>query len=300
MAANDEYVVGIRTEVYESEETMQSLKNRIKSLQDEILNLDKDTEKYNETISLTKKNAFALEGSYDALTQKMSLLKKEWRATNDESRRNELGKQIADINTQLKAMDAEIGNYQRNVGNYEGSLQNQFQLLRQEIKKYQSEVLAAEEGTEEWRQAIQKLGDAKHRLVDMNEMAKLATNDIGEQLSALTSVGSGVASAFGAVQGVMTLVGKDTENLQKQMVKMQAVMAIVHGAQGIDGMIKGLKGLSMTIKTLGTNVKGLTQIMGKNGWAAVVLALAAALFKLNQAIQNGKALAVSYRHDIET
>lgn len=314
MAANDEYVVGIRTEVYESEETMQSLKNRIKSLQDEILNLDKDTEKYNktleelqkasqkynETISLTKKNAFALEGSYDALTQKMSLLKKEWRATNDESRRNELGKQIADINTQLKAMDAEIGNYQRNVGNYEGSLQNQFQLLRQEIKKYQSEVLAAEEGTEEWRQAIQKLGDAKHRLVDMNEMAKLATNDIGEQLSALTSVGSGVASAFGAVQGVMTLVGKDTDNLQKQMVKMQAVMAIVQGAQGIDGMIKGLKGLSVTIKTLGTNIKGLTQIMGKNGWLAVVLALAAALFKLNQAIQNGKALAVSYRHDIET
>ena len=314
MAANDEYVVGIRTEVYESEETMQSLKNRIKSLQDEILNLDKDTEKYNktleelqkasqkynETISLTKKNAFALEGSYDALTQKMSLLKKEWRATNDESRRNELGKQIADINTQLKNMDAEIGNYQRNVGNYEGSLQNQFQLLRQEIKKYQSEVLSAEEGTEEWRQAIQKLGDAKHRLVDMNEMAKLATNDIGEQLSALTSVGSGVASAFGAVQGVMTLVGKDTENLQKQMVKMQAVMAIVQGAQGIDGMIKGLKGLSMTIKTLGTNIKGLTQIMGKNGWVAVVLALAAALFKLNQSIQNGKALAVSYRHDIET
>ena len=314
MAANDEYVVGIRTEVYESEETMQSLKNRIKSLQDEILNLDKDTEKYNktleelqkasqkynETISLTKKNAFALEGSYDALTQKMSLLKKEWRATNDESRRNELGKQIADINTQLKNMDAEIGNYQRNVGNYEGSLQNQFQLLRQEIKKYQSEVLAAEEGTEEWRQAVQKLGDAKHRLVDMNEMAKLATNDIGEQLSALSSVGSGVASAFGAVQGVMPLVGKDTDNLQKQMVKMQAVMAIVQGAQGIDGMIKGLKGLSMTIKTLGTNVKGLTQIMGKNGWLAVVLALAAALFKLNRAIQNGKALAVSYSHEIET
>ena len=314
MAVNDEYVVGIRTEVYESEETMQSLKNRIKSLQDEILNLDKDTEKYNktleelqkasqkynETISLTKKNAFALEGSYDALTQKMSLLKKEWRATNDESRRNELGKQIADINTQLKSMDAEIGNYQRNVGNYEGSLQNQFQLLRQEIKKYQSEVLAAEEGTEEWRLAVQKLGDAKHRLVDMNEMAKLATNDIGEQLSALSSVGSGVASAFGAVQGVMTLVGKDTDNLQKQMVKMQAVMAIVQGAQGIDGMIKGLKGLSMTIKTLGTNIKGLTQIMGKNGWLAVVLALAAALFKLNQAIQNGKALAVSYSHEIET
>ena len=55
MAVNDEYVVGIRTEVYESEETMQSLKNRIKSLQDEILNLDKDTEKYNKTLEELQK-----------------------------------------------------------------------------------------------------------------------------------------------------------------------------------------------------------------------------------------------------
>ncbi|MBR3591015.1 MAG: hypothetical protein IKK89_04675 [Alistipes sp.] len=60
--------------------------------------------------------------SYNALTRSMSELKAQWRATNDEARRNELGKQIAEINQQLKDMDASIGNYQRNVGNYEGAL----------------------------------------------------------------------------------------------------------------------------------------------------------------------------------
>ena len=51
----------------------------------------------------------------------MAQLKKEWRATTSEARRNELGQQIDSINTKLKDMDASIGNYQRNVGNYADS-----------------------------------------------------------------------------------------------------------------------------------------------------------------------------------
>lgn len=66
----------------------------------------------------TKKEVDALDGSYNALVQKMRELKVEWRATNSEARRNELGKQISEINDQLKAFDYSIGNFGRNVGNY--------------------------------------------------------------------------------------------------------------------------------------------------------------------------------------
>ena len=66
----------------------------------------------------TKKEVDALDGSYNALVQRMRELKVEWRATNSEARRNELGKQISDINNQLKAFDYSIGNFGRNVGNY--------------------------------------------------------------------------------------------------------------------------------------------------------------------------------------
>lgn len=72
----------------------------------------------------TKKEVDSLDGSYDALVQTMRQLKTEWRATNDVARRGELGKQITQINNQLKAMDYSLGNFQRNVGNYGNAIES--------------------------------------------------------------------------------------------------------------------------------------------------------------------------------
>lgn len=84
--------------------------------------LAKEQNKLNNVLKLGTKTISDADKSYIALTRNMAQLKEEWRATNDEARRNELGEQIANINQQLKDMDASIGNYQRNVGNYEGAL----------------------------------------------------------------------------------------------------------------------------------------------------------------------------------
>ena len=119
-------------------QTVAELKKEIRELQDEYLRLknsQQDTanverqlaqanQLLNDTMKAGKKDADALDGSYDALAKKMAELKKEWKATNDEARRNELGKQIKDINNQLKGFDESIGNYQRNVGNYASALGN--------------------------------------------------------------------------------------------------------------------------------------------------------------------------------
>ena len=67
-------------------------------------------------------SAMGISESYNSLVHQMAALKEEWRATNDEARRNELGAQIGEINQRLKDMDASIGNYQRNVGNYSSAM----------------------------------------------------------------------------------------------------------------------------------------------------------------------------------
>lgn len=68
------------------------------------------------------KSATGASQSYNSLVHQMAALKEEWRATNDEARRNELGVQITEVNKKLKDMDASIGNFQRNVGNYSSAL----------------------------------------------------------------------------------------------------------------------------------------------------------------------------------
>ena len=56
-----------------------------------------------------------LDNSYNGLVSQMAALKASWRATTDETERAALGEKIANINSQLKDMDASVGNFQRNA-----------------------------------------------------------------------------------------------------------------------------------------------------------------------------------------
>ena len=123
----------LNEEAQESTKTLKDLRNEVKALRDQLSNTVIGTEEFEKTLgdleskqqelaNVTKSSNKAIEGSYNALAQQMSALKKEWKATADVTERSEIGAKINDLNNQLKAMDAEIGNYQRNVGNYASAL----------------------------------------------------------------------------------------------------------------------------------------------------------------------------------
>lgn len=77
--------------------------------------LDVEFDKNNDLI-----NAQAV--SYNALVNKMSQLKEEWRSTTDQAKRADLGEQINQINDRLKELDKSVGSHVRNVGNYASAL----------------------------------------------------------------------------------------------------------------------------------------------------------------------------------
>ena len=120
--------------------SLKDYKKHIDELRGSLLQLDSASEEYqkiaqevkteqdklNEVMKVGKTQTDAAEGSYNQLTQTMAELKKQWKATADEAERTDLGKQILDINNQLKELDASTGNYQRNVGDYANAFEQAF------------------------------------------------------------------------------------------------------------------------------------------------------------------------------
>lgn len=128
--------------------SLKEYKKHIDDLRGSLLQLDKTSEEYdkiakeikteqdklNEVMKVGKQTTDAAEGSYNQLSQTMSELKKQWKATADEAERDELGKQILDINNQLKELDASTGNFQRNVGDYANAFEKAFDKCLDGIK----------------------------------------------------------------------------------------------------------------------------------------------------------------------
>ena len=114
--------------------SLKDYKKQIDDLRASLLNLESTSEEYqaiaeqiktqqeklNEVMGVGKKDVDAVAGSYNALTQEMSALKKEWKSLEIGSDRwVELGNQIDEINNKLKDADATVGVFGRNVGNYQ-------------------------------------------------------------------------------------------------------------------------------------------------------------------------------------
>lgn len=127
--------------------SIQDLRNNITNLKDNLKSLDIGGEEYKKTLKELKENEAALKNamyatstsladvakaakgtgdSYNGLVKHMADLKAEFRSTNDEAKRLELGAKIKEVNDRLKEMDALQGNFQRNVGNYTESIKKAF------------------------------------------------------------------------------------------------------------------------------------------------------------------------------
>ena len=141
---NSTYTLSFKVDVGSAKGNLKEYKEYIDNLKGSLLALDKGSKQYeenakelkeaqeklNEVMKLSKSKGDAVEGSYDNLSQTMSKLKKEWKATGDESKRAELGKRIAEINDKLKNMDASVGVFSRNVGNYQNAFEDAFLKLK--------------------------------------------------------------------------------------------------------------------------------------------------------------------------
>lgn len=147
-------------DILDNIKTFKDYKNVIERLSVSLSKMDEDTDEYektltdlnkvqnayNEAMSISKSKTDAAAGSYNALSKEMSELKKQFKATNDESERQKIGEKINDINDKLKDMDESIGVYSRNVGNYASAFTGGLKNLSESFKALNNPMALAKKG----------------------------------------------------------------------------------------------------------------------------------------------------------
>ena len=242
---------GATNQVDQEFNSMKDAKDKMDSLKAEMLSLDEASEeyastlkelqtlqdKYNKVVSDAKGANDAAAGSYNALSKQMSDLKKAWKATADEAKRNEIGQQILEINDKLKEFDASIGNYQRNVGNYATAFTEGFADMADGFDTMVPGVKQAQE-------AFGKLGVA---------MKALIANPISAVIAALVTV-------FIALKKAISDNEKAMEAIKKAMKSFEPVLNMVSNAIAWLG-----EKIAVVVDWLGTKLTGALEFVVNKG-----------------------------------
>lgn len=128
--------------------------------------------------------------------------------------------------------------------------------LKKEFAEMQTELDGLVPGTQKYIDTLQRLGKVKDEIGDLKaEIQAFAGTDA--KVAAFGNVIGGVASGFQAAQGAAALLGAESEDVQKALLKVQAAAALADGIKGIAAMGDSLKVASNVAKNMVTQMIGL-------------------------------------------
>lgn len=117
----------------------------------------------------------------------------------------------------------------QNNANAQQSLRAQLRNVREQLGQMEEAGLR---GTETFRQLQKEAGRLANAIGDAQTQARIFSHD-NAGLQGMIAGLSGVAGAFSAAQGAVALFAGENENLQKIMLKVQALMSITMGLQQV-------------------------------------------------------------------
>lgn len=101
--------------------------------------------------------------------------------------------------------------------------------LKKEIKDLTKTLNDLEVGSEEYTRTLERLGKIQLQYNDINKSIRLQSQGVVKQMINMERVASGLAGGYGAITGAIALLGKNSEDVQKTMVKLQGTIALVQG-----------------------------------------------------------------------
>jgi hypothetical protein len=144
--------------------------------------------------------------------------------------------------------------------------------LKAQLKELKAQLALLDEGSDEFKKLVRQAGELEDRIGDVNQQVKNFASDTRNLDVAMQGV-SAASGAFEAFEGTMALVGVESEDLQKTMVKLQAVMAVTNGIQSVANALNKDSALTQALNTAATKGAAIAQTV----YTAVVGASTGAL-----------------------
>ncbi len=115
--------------------------------------------------------------------------------------------------------------------------------LQNELREANKQLLNAQKGTKEWMDAFKRVASIKDEMRDLKEAIKTSASSIEAiQRSTQTFVGG-----MQTLEGAMALVGSESEELTKTLVKLQALSNIADGIKSFEDFGKTMNSLKATL-----------------------------------------------------
>jgi Skp family chaperone for outer membrane proteins len=140
---------------------------------------------------------------------------------------------INKLDAQLKEVDATVGQHQRNVGNYEKATVN----LKTELRALTRELQNMSESDPRFQEMTQRAGELKDQIGDTADVIKATAGTGVENLAgAIGNLGQIGVGAFQGIEASMALFGVESEDVNKTIARMTALLNLSDAFQMLGGI----------------------------------------------------------------
>ena len=143
---------------------------------------------------------------------------------------------------------------QENVGiniNVQGNAVESIGNVKKALKEANVELINAQSNFGDYSQeaiaAAKRVAELKDRISEARETADLF--DPGKKFQVFAGAVNAVAGGFTAVQGALGVVGAESEELQKSLLKVQSALALSQGLSAVTDSAKDFQRLATVVKT---------------------------------------------------
>ena len=112
--------------------------------------------------------------------------------------------------------------------------------LKKDIDSLNSSLEELEIGSAEYNSTLELLSKKQRSFNEIQERINKSSFNTVQRWESIARLSSGLASGYGAATAAITLFGKESEDLDRIMVKLQSTIALVQGIGGLKDLVQEL------------------------------------------------------------